>query len=489
MKHRLLLLVFFSFISIIATQPGYSQSASNTQGPHTKPWSHGQLEVSANGRFLQHTDGTPFFWLGDTAWLMFQRLNRKQVREYLDDRASKGFNVIQCMVLHELPEHDTYGSKATINSDPARPLTTPGNDPGDPKQYDYWDNIDYCIHEAAKRGIYVALVPVWGSIVKSGQFDEAHAEKYARFLANRFKNDPNIIWINGGDTKGSVKTKIWNTIGKTIKRIDHHHLMTFHPYGRTCSSQWFHDASWLDFDMFQSGHRDYSQIGNDNPTAWKGEDNWHYVREDRKRKPLKPVMDGEPSYEGIPHGLHNPSEPRWKAYDARRYAWWSVLAGACGHTYGDNAVIQFYEPPYKPAYGAYEFWWFAIHDRGSSQIRYVKKLMLSRPYFQRRYDEAAIVGNPGTRHDRVIAAKGRQYEYAYIATGRPFSIKLGRITGKNVKAWWYNPRTGKATLIGTFANHGTHHFNPPGAQAEGNDWVLVLDDSAAEFSPPGILKH
>ena len=41
-----------------------------------KPWDHGKLQVSDNQRFLQHADGTPFFWLGETAWLMPQRLKR-----------------------------------------------------------------------------------------------------------------------------------------------------------------------------------------------------------------------------------------------------------------------------------------------------------------------------------------------------------------------------------------------------------------------------
>lgn len=205
MKYPLLFLVIFSFTSAAVVQSEYSQPAREQQNSSiTKPWSHGRLVVSENGRFMQHIDGTPFFWQGDTSWLLFQRLNRKQVREYLDDRAAKGFNVIQCMVLHELPEHNVYGRNATVNANPAHPKTTPGSDPNDSKQYDYWDHIDYCVHEAAKRGIYVALVPVWGSIVKSGKHDKARAEKYARFLANRYKDDPNIIWINGGDTKGSV---------------------------------------------------------------------------------------------------------------------------------------------------------------------------------------------------------------------------------------------------------------------------------------------
>lgn len=57
-------------------------------------------------------------------------------------------------------------------------------------------------------------------------------------------------------------------------------------------------------------------------------------------KPTKPVIDGEPSYENIPQGLHDPKEVLWKACDVRRYAYWSVFAGAFGHTYGNNSIMQ-----------------------------------------------------------------------------------------------------------------------------------------------------
>jgi len=58
-----------------------------------------RLEVSPNHRFFQTGDEAPFFWLGDTAWLLFERLNRAESKRYLEDRRTKGFNVVQAMVL------------------------------------------------------------------------------------------------------------------------------------------------------------------------------------------------------------------------------------------------------------------------------------------------------------------------------------------------------------------------------------------------------
>ena len=145
------------------------------------------------------------------------------------------------------------------------------------------------------------------------------------------KDAPNIVWMIGGDIRGDIKTEVWEALARTIRGIDPHHLMTFHPYGRTSSVEWFHQADWLDFNMFQSGHRRYDQIrgdGDDRAEASMTEDNWRYVEAGLCMRPAKPILDGEPSYEGIPQGLHDPEEPWWKASDVRRYAYWSVFAGA-----------------------------------------------------------------------------------------------------------------------------------------------------------------
>src|SRR5262249_54126984 len=155
----------------------------------------------------------------------------------------------------------------------------------------------------------------------------------------------------------------------------------------------------------------------DQDAQGKGEDNWKYVREDYAKTPPKPTIDGEPSYEGIPQGLHDTTQPYWTAADARRYAYWAVFAGAAGHTYGSNAVMQMYKPDSgNPAYGARKFWTEAIDDPGAGQMQWLKKLMLSRPYFEREYDPEAIAAN-AERYDRVIATRGKSYLFAYTYTG------------------------------------------------------------------------
>lgn len=426
-----------------------------------------KLAVSTDGRFFITTDGQPFFWLGDTGWLLLSKLDKKEAIKYLDDRKQKGFNVIQAMLLHTLHVKNAYGNFALIDNNVALP--------GIENAADYWDHVDFIIDAAAERGIYMALVPVWGSNVKAGQVSVEDAKKYARFLANRYICKPNIIWLNGGDIRGNDSMNVWKAIGKTLHEYDNNHLIGFHPRGRTTSSLWFHDEPWLHFNMFQSGHRTYAQDTSVIDLKF-GEDNWKYVEMDYKRSPVKPTLDGEPSYEKIPHGLHDTKLPLWNDADLRRYAYWSVFAGGSGFTYGHNAVMQMHRKGDADAnYGVKDNWYESLNDPGAQQMIHLKNLILSKPYFDRVPDQSLIAGANGERYDRLIATRGKDYAFIYTYTGRNIPVNMGKIQGEKVKASWYDPRNGKLITIGSYDNKGMRTFDPPGSPKNGNDWVLVLE--------------
>jgi hypothetical protein len=433
-----------------------------------------RIAVSPDQHFLRYEDGAPFFWLADTAWLMFEKLDRGGTESYLESRRQKGFTTIQVVLLHGADEKDASGNPALIGEDPARP---------DLKARGYWDHVDWAVDRAAGKGIFMALLPVWGSMVKSHRLNTGNAEAYATFLARRYREKQNVVWMLGGDIRGDVEPEVWRIMGRTLKAEDPGHLITFHPFGRTQSSMWFHNEPWLDFNLFQSGHQRYDQ-DKDSPHRF-GEDNWRYVNDDYARKPVKPVVDGEPSYEGIPQGLHDTSQPYWTAADCRRYAYWSVFAGAFGYTYGNNAVMQFYAGTGRGAYGPKETWRRALDDPGAGQMRFLKRLMLSRPYFERVPDQSLIAAQNGARHKYVIATRGASYLFAYTYTGEPFRIRMGGIAGAEVEGWWYSPRDGSVRHVGRLANRGEREFTPPGNPGEGNDWVLMLDEAAKNYPPPG----
>jgi hypothetical protein len=179
-------------------------------------------------------------------------------------------------------------------------------------------------------------------------------------------------------------------------------------------------------------------------------------------------------------------QPYWDAADVRRYAYWSVFAGAAGHVYGENSVRQVYlQGVNKAESGAKHSFFEALDMPGAFHMQHLRRLVLSRPYFERRNDPSAVAGDEGERHDRILVSRGAGYLMAYTATGREFTLQMGKITGGEVNAWWYDPRTGEAHSLGRLPNRGSHRFNPPGEKYRGNDWILVLDDASLGFKPPG----
>lgn len=445
------------------------------------------LKVSANSRFLQYADGTPFFWLGDTGWLLPQSLQRDEVKGYLGTCAKNGFNVVQVQTICGVPCVNAYGQYSNISRQNPWDFSAIDRE----GVYGYWDHMDYIIKEAERNGIYIAMVCIWGRPVKDGDMDTAGAKAYGEFLANRYKSYPNIVWVIGGDIQGDIKHDVWETLAQTIRSIDSRHLMTYHPRGRYTSAKWWAKADWIDFHTYQSGHRAYGQrMGNkeypipDNTE----EDCWMYVDSTWAYKPVKPVLDSEPSYEDIPIGLHFADGPRWKASDVRRYAYWDVFAGACGHTYGHNAIMQMHTPGKAVAYAdTAKPWYEAQRDSGYVQMKYLKALMLSLPYFDRIPDQSIIYQGNGTRHDRLIATRGKDYLLVYNYTSRVMDIDLTAISGKQKNVWWMDCQTGDLTFIGTIRD-GKHSFTavmPANAVLPVNDGVLIAIDSTKRYLSQG----
>lgn len=439
-----------------------------------KPWDNGRLKVSDNCRYLVHENGTPFFWLGNTAWLISERLNRDEVEFYLNKEREAGYNVEQIQVLNGVPTFDIYGHQANEDSFDFDKFTHAG-------EYGYWEHLDYIVGMAETNGIYIAMDCIWGSQIDV--MTPAKAAKYGKFLGERYKDRPNIIWMIGGDIMGDKGMESWDALARAIKAADPNHLMTFHPRGRTTSAWWYNDREWLDFNMFQSGHRRYGQRNGDGDYTIKDnteEDNWRYVDMSFEKSPIKPVIDGEPSYEDIPQGLHDFSAPRWQDYDVRRYAYWAVFAGCFGHTYGHNSIMQFMRPGVLASFGAEKPWWDAMKDPGYQQMKYLKWLILAFPFTERIGDQSIIVGQNGERYDRIIATRGSDYLLVYNYSGKPMQIDLTKISGTKKNIWFMNPKDGVLNYVGEYDNK-VCEFTFDGAYLRESDRVLIAVDSDKNY--------
>jgi hypothetical protein len=446
-----------------------------------------RLTVSDNGRCLVEDDGTPFFYLGDTAWELFHRLNREEADRYLADRARKGFTVIQAVALAELDglnTPDAYGHRPLVDNDPARPAVAPGD------ENDYWDHVDYVVDKANSLGMFIGLLPTWGDKwskkwgVGPEIFTPENAEAYGRWLGSRYK-DKGLIWILGGDrpVENDAQRDVIRAMARGLAAGDGGaHLMTFHPSGRGNSAEWFHDDPWLDFNMLQSGH------------ARPAPPNYVALVENLARRPQKPTLDGEPCYEDHPvkgATWNRRNEPgvllSWfDEWDVRKAAYEAMLSGACGHTYGDHNIWQMWLPGREPLSVARTPWPDALEHPGSLQMKYFRGLFEARPFWRLASDQSLIADdNPaGEEQARAALADDGSFAVVYLPTGRGVAVNTSKIAGDGLNAWWFNPRQNSSQLIGQFGRAAVRRFEPP-ASGRNNDWVLVLDRADREFPPLG----
>lgn len=418
------------------------------------------LKVSSNGRYLVKADGSPFFYMADTAWQMPAKLTRADVDYYLAARAAQGFNVIQIVALDSTYKNkNAYGQTPLLNNNPATPNSA------------YFDQIDYIVAKAKSYGIYVAMVATWGKNVAdptSRIFNTTSAYAYGHFLGARYKNATNVIWINGGDwtVPDATTANIWRALAQGIGDGDQGlHLMTFHPRGGQASRSYWSSESWLDFDMLQSGHTRDSAA-------------YDLITAEYIKSPLMPVIEGEMNYEDLPVGAFQGivTGPLLDAYDVRKKAYWETFAGAAGMTYGANEVYQFYTTTQTADLGAKLDWYQALNLPGASEMQYLSKLMQSRAFLTRIPDQMVVTSSTYTGTDHIQATRDSAGSFAmvYSGSGKAFTVNMAKIVGGQVKAAWYDPRTGNVIAIGQFADTGTRTFSPP-TSGYGQDWVLTLD--------------
>jgi len=455
-----------------------------------------RLRVSPNHRFLVRADGSPFFYLGDTAWALFYRLTLDEAEIYLKDRQQKGFTVIQAVAISGAAgEQNAHGQTALLPRDPEKPYDAKTNpfDPARPNEA-YFAHVDAIVARAAGHGLFVAMLPTWGSNVTSRQplFNADNARAFGEFLGKRYCESP-IIWVLGGDENPAGYEAVWRAMAEGLKAGDGGtHLVSYHPRGGGTSSRNLHKEPWLDFNMLQSGHSRFRPAG---------QEVYNLIGRDWQMAPPKPCMNAEPAYETNPEGLtrgnkRSPFDPvdpkdRITDYDVRRIAYWSLFAGAHGHAYGANGVMQFTKKEIKSSWrwDPRMTWDKAIVLPGSAQMRFARRLLESRPFLVRVPDQSVLASPEGHRedHEQATRASDGSYAMVYLTSGKTVLVNLAKISGGSVTAWWYDPRRGRARSIGPFPTSGTKAFVPPTSGPD-NDWVLVLDDASRKFPPPGTPK-
>ncbi len=447
------------------------------------PWDeHGALQVKDGSRIIQHQDGTPFLWLGCTAWGMTEWLPREDVDLYLDDRQSKGMNVVQlCLFWGKRVDYPTkftanpenpYGHKALEETDglpnPLNPAVVEGGSPTAPN--DYWDHVDYCLNAIEQRGMVAAVLPFWGrryvNTTHTDQslqvFTDANIKQYGEFLGKRYGDRPNIIWVNGGDVAADTggdflptyrllaEGLVKGVTGEDVAWDQEHSawdevLMTYHPSGAPLrnSSEWFHTDPWLDFNMIET-HVSRDQL----PAA---------VRQDVRLTPVKPTVMGEGHYEGTT-GYNGKFA---NAIHIRRQAYQTFFCGAAGHTYGGH----FAEDGSGPLFAPTNNWKPLLDMPGAGQMVFLRSFLEEHDWWAWQPADEVIVAGRGEGELEKVAVRFGESLLVYFPENSEAELNWhGAETAR-----WYNSQCGEY-VPGKVS--GSAQYIPPGGLEDG---ILILN--------------
>jgi hypothetical protein len=496
------LLTAYTMVQAQTSPPPDTTVPDETADASAPPWAGGPLQVAPDGRFLQHArSGKHFFYLADTPWSIFERLDREDAESYLRDAAASGFTVIQAVALWDLSRSgNAYGdspigqTKGRYN--PSDIIVTPGNDPRDAAAYDYWDHVDFVVDKAEENGLYVALLPTWGNYVSgttsyafnmsSNIFTAASARRYGEFLGKRYGHRPNIIWVIGGDRSAVYPNgdfrHVWRALaegvgrgvtGEPLEWNEAHPgwdklLMTYHPRRADDpgSSIWFHDDPWLDFNGIETEHDDVARK----------------VQADWELAPAKPTALLEGRYEDEPDRRGDVAEG---AFMHRYQLYHAVFSGSIGYAYGHQRIWRMS--------GGEDSWRTALRDPGRASMSTIRSLIDGLPntkLLDRMPDNTLLDGDTGSsqRQSLLLAMRGGDGTFAlvYSTNGRAIRLNLARLATGTADAFWFSPRTGEfhngagEVVSGAFRQVSTgigsavEVFDPPGAPGADNDWVLKL---------------
>lgn len=395
----------------------------------------------------------PFFWLGDTAWPLLTRYTIEEAKTYLENRARRGFTVIQCVIAwFDGPLKDSQGIVANrvgefpwIDSDPTQP---------NPAFFAFLDDL---LAHAKMLGLTLAILPTWGNVVTDLHlFTPATARLYGRWLGERFRDHDNLVWINGGDCLPHGFEAVFDALGEGLRKGDGgRHLITYHPCHLHSSSQFFNDRTWLDFHMIQ---------------VWT---DWHKVYEsvltDAMTPPRRPVILGEGAYENGPEYARGPITP----LVVRRQAWWAFMAGGY-YTYGQDQIWR-----------AGPGWIDTLDTPGAVQMGLFRQIVSRFPWWQRIPDQAMIESGQGEGETLNAAVRAPDGDWAilYLSSRTHVLVRLEKLSAPRARATWINPASGEELAAGVFDTYSmpgfrqvrTTHYQWFQTPDHWEDAVLILE--------------
>jgi len=458
-------------IAIVGLGSLLARSADSSQ---SKPAAY-PLKVSDNHRYVVDQNGAPFLIVGDTPQGLMGRLTEEAAEYYFSDREAHGFNALGWIDV-ACAGNDYPSNTYAETPDGIRPFTGFVGGGTDWKNYDlsrpndaYFVRLDHILQLAAKHHLAVFLDPIetigWLPTLRNNGLKAAYA--YGQFLGRRYRDYPNVLWLNGNDFNNwtiSSDDDLVQAVSKGIRSESPSQLQTVELHVRTSSS--FDDPRWIPLIELNSTYT-YS------PT-------YIQVLHSYNQKPVAPAYLVEAHYEledvGDPTDFGTPLILRKEDY-------WTVLAGGTGQFYGNMYTWSFRDG-----------WKNHIDTPGVEQLEIWKKFFTSLRWQDLVPDQtqslltagAGTFGSVDTRvseSDYATAAKTPDGSLAviYVPTVRPITVNMAALRGP-AKARWFDPSNGtyKEIAGSPFANSSSKQFTAPGKNHDGDgDWVLLLEASGS----------
>ncbi len=427
---------------------------------------HGPLRVSGDARHLEHADGTPFFWLGDTWWMgLCKRLGWPDDFQLLAaDRASLGFTVIQIIagLYPDMPPFDPRGA----------------NEAGYPWERNYarinpayFDMADLRVRWLVKSGLVPCIVGCWGYFLP--WMGVAKLKQHWRYIIARYGCYP-VVWCLAGEATmpyylskkreedKALQRSGWTEIARYVRAIDpYHHPVTIHP--TQVGRDQLEDPTLLDIDMLQTGHGDRESVPNTVKT----------ITDCLGREPKMPVLVGEVCYEGIAEASRS---------EIQRFMFWScMLSGAAGHTYGANGIWQvntrvkpFGPSPHGRSWGNTP-WEDAYRLPGSRHVALAKRI-LERYEWWRFESHPEWVEPHWTAENYFLPyAAGIPGKVRVIFLPSCRSVVVKKIEpGSSYKARFIDPKDGQQYPAGRAVPGAEGDWQAPTPPIF-QDWILLLE--------------
>lgn len=439
------------------------------------------MKLHVQGRHLADEQGKLFFYTADTAWELFHKLSVEEAHRFIDDRARKGFNVIQAVAVAELDGLHTpavaNGSVPFSNLDTLTP------------NEEYFKHVREVISYANQKGVFIALVPMWGSYFVPNPewggkvqtiFDAQKAYTFVKYLAKKVR-DLDVIWILGGDRPyldESAKAVVTGMARAVREICGHDQLLTSHTQGGRSIWDMVGKEGFLDFITWQTGH-----MGQCYPA-------WRSIALDYERQEL-PVLDAEPCYESHPimnehQFTRRDAASRFTDFNVRRSSWWSVFSGGAGITYGCYAIWQMRNPQDETreipesAASSYAgdnipYWYDCLDFPGAFQICRLRRFMEALPHpLDVIPDQSLILSDNPTGEGHLAAITNKQHEFiaVYVPCQSHLCIDLSIFEGAGFTIKWFDPRYGIMNFLSK--NSSETKFLNLTSPLDGQDYVLYL---------------